>query len=183
MEPGNEKEKTRKPQNEMAVCPKCRRISEVTAGMTLAACWRCAAFGADRIETGDARESELYDWPATIDALKEAMKLTRESRLAIELGISAPDLSKVKHGLRPMPKGVLKSIRKKWPDALKAVQAVEESQATEKPQDSEKLAKKGPAARVVATTPIFAKNIPIKNSELQDQKNEVSDPFEGDLAE
>ena len=98
------------------------------------------------------------------------MKVTRESRIAIELGISASDLSKVKHGLRPMPKGILKSMRRNWPDALKTVQAVEESQATEKPQNSEKLAKKDPAARVVATPPIFAKNIPIKNNELQDQK-------------
>lgn len=160
----------KKPQYETTLCPRCRRISYVSEGNTLVACWRCAMFGSDRIRVGDVKESELYDWPATIEALKEAMKVTRGSRIAIELGISASDLSKVKHGLRPMPKGILKSIRRKWPDTLKTVHADEEAQVAEKPQDSEKLAKKDPAARVVATTPIFAKNIPIKNNELQDQK-------------
>ncbi len=44
----------KKPQYETTLCPKCGRISEVTAGNTLIACYRCAMSGAVRIGEGEA---------------------------------------------------------------------------------------------------------------------------------
>ena len=160
----------KKPQYETTLCPRCGRISDVSVGNTLVACWRCAMFGSDRIGIGDAKESELYDWPATIASLKEILRVSKEKQVAYRLDISESHLSEVKHGLRPMPKEVLKLIRSKWPGALKTAQKTGEDQATEKPQDGPNSQK--PAIPVqVCQTPVFGKNISLKNNKFQDQKS------------
>lgn len=165
-----DQENKKKPQYETTLCPRCGRISPVTLGYTLVACWRCAMTGANRIGAGEARESELYDWPATIANLKIMLRASKEKAVAFKLDISESHLSEVKHGLRPMPKEVLKLIRSNWPGALKTAQKAGEDQATEKPQDGPNSQK--PAIPVqVCQTPVFGKNIPLKNNKFQDQKS------------
>ena len=82
---------------------------------------------ADRINAGEVKGSErYYDWRATIEALKEAMGVSKDKHVAFYLDVDETNLSEVKHALRPMPKEALKLIHEKWPAALKTVQAVEE---------------------------------------------------------
>lgn len=138
-----------KPQYETTLCPKCGRISEVTEGNTLIACCRCAMSGAVRIGTGEAKENGLYDWPATIEALKDAMGVTKERQVAIKLGLSKSHLSEVKHNLRPMPKEILKLIRELWPSVLR------DRRAAQAAQDGPSGPKSDVPARVVAAPPVF----------------------------
>lgn len=161
----------KKPQYETMLCPRCGRVSDVSVGNTLVACWRCAMFGVDRLKTGEAKESEIYDWPATIEALKEAMGVSKESQVAFKLGIVKSFLTQIKHSLRPMPKEALKLIREKWPDALKTAQTTREYQATEKAQDGPEFSKNGPPARVVATPRVLLNKTSNENKDLQDQKS------------
>lgn len=163
----------KKPQYETTLCPKCGVTSEVTSGNTLIACCRCAMSGASRLWAGEVKENGLYDWPATIKALKEAMGASKERQVAFFLGIDDNDLSKVKRGLRPMPKKALQLIRERWTEALKTVQSHVGVQAAEKPQDEFKAE----AARVVAKPPFFARLISNENSDLAGVKKEVTDLF------
>ena len=139
----------KKPQYETTLCPKCGRTSKVTAGNTLIACCRCAMSGASRLETGEVKESGLYDWPVTIEALKEAMGVSNETQVAIKLGLSKKNLSDVKHGLRPMPKEVLKLIRESWPSVLR------DKKAALTAQDRPVGLENDDPARIVAAPPVF----------------------------
>lgn len=171
----------KRPRYEPAACPKCGHIEQVTAGMTLAACWRCAMSGAVRVGLGEARESELYDWPATIQALKEAMGVSKERQVAFKLGLQKTNLAAIKRGIRPMPKEALKLIRKTWPDALKIMHDAGEAQNNETANKGLKFAKKAAPARVVATPLLFDNKIFNKNKTLARPETEVTDLFKEGL--
>lgn len=135
--------------------------------------------GAARLGAGEVKESgRLYDWPATIGALKGVMGASKDKHVAWELNLGTSFFAQIKHGLRPMPKEALQMIRERWPEALKTIQASKEGQAVEEPQDGPKVE----TARVVATTPVLLKKFPTKNMDLTGVKNKVTDLFKEGFA-
>jgi hypothetical protein len=98
-------------------CPKCGRLSPVTKGATLVACWRCANGASENLDAERSRESAQYDWAATLKNIGRASRRTQKV-VAILLKMSPAALTLVKQGKRSMPDESMNIIKKNYPDCL-----------------------------------------------------------------
>jgi hypothetical protein len=98
-------------------CPRCGRLSPVTKGATLVACWLCTHVGTAKVDVERARESAEFDWGASLAAICKQEGISQKS-LAYRLGIAPSVLTMVKADKRPMPAKTMSIIRGKYPECI-----------------------------------------------------------------